>query len=81
MFVPRETQEWKGSEAPSSFTHDGSTSLPTQPVDQCFFQDFLLTTVEKIASFLKKLPKHTRPPLKMKKSSVLGHLKMKNVIF
>ena len=45
-----------------------------------FFQDFSLTTVEKIASSLKKLPTRTRPTLKMKKSCVLGHLKMKNVI-
>ena len=33
MFVPRETQECQGPEAPSSFTHHGSISLPTQPVE------------------------------------------------
>ena len=32
-FVPRETQERQGPAAPSSFTHHGSISLTTQPVD------------------------------------------------
>ena len=36
MFVPRETQECQGPEAPSSFTHHGSISLPTQPVENFF---------------------------------------------
>ena len=32
-FDPRETQEWQGPAVPSSFTHHGSISFPTLPVD------------------------------------------------
>jgi hypothetical protein len=43
--------------------------------EQCFFQNFSLTTVEKIASSLKKLPTCTRPPPKNEKVLCFGPLK------